>query len=215
MALLPVRDTTWTSDTRVTTLPTEFAVARQGEYAHLPRSAHTTTRGRLRVHTLCGQSLSDPILTDHPDGPICGTCHGRRLGIGGDGYAFRPRGIHSLPKRWCPGPRMGLWVALPGQRLSAGRCLFCGTFQAIRACGGPWRPDVKLVEHEHHGHGVGCPDHGWKQLRWHEPDPAHPTPDPRPWCGQGFGDNRCGRWGRPFWMLQDPWHDHIPGPADA
>lgn len=141
-------------------LPHRYVVAARGEYAHRARCASTKEMGRrgITVGTLCGQLLHDPILTDDPVGPMCGTCYGRQLGIDTESFAFRPRTWFSLPKRWCNS--LG-YVELDNRQ---GRCLSCGWVGGTWCSGGPWGGSVSMRKHEHGGRGVVCPDHGRRHL---------------------------------------------------
>jgi hypothetical protein len=194
-AVLPVMD--FTGGRRVTTLPHRFAVSPQGEYAHLPRSAswYPSLSGsgpdRLCVAALCGVHLNSPILTDDPAGPVCATCHGRSVGVDplAPGYAYRPRGIHSLPKRWCKGSDYRLYV-----RVGDGdaRCLLCGTTTRLRG-GYGWNGYPTIKRHWHNGCGAGCPDHGLRSVVVH---------DGRLLCAMHVRSGaRCGQHVRPFWIL--------------
>lgn len=145
------------------TLPHAYAVAQRGEYAHIPRAASKKPPGAKRpggisLVTMCGNLLHDPILTDEPVGPVCGTCHGRQLGLAGDAFAFRPRTWFSLPRKWC----RSLGYVDIGDRLA--RCLSCGWVGGTWYSGGPWGGSVSMRKHHHEGRGVVCPDHGRHHL---------------------------------------------------
>lgn len=202
---LPVLDVVSGSGKRVATLPHRYAVSPQGTYAHIPRSASLHTIGGrewLSVVTLCGMSLSSPVLTDDPPPPHCASCFGRSVGvhpITGQFYAFRPEGVHAMPPKWCPGPRRGLTaVSKNGQ---VGRCQFCGFTGRMMARRGwnAWGAD--LQRHEHLGCGVACPQHGWRHLDGVDAICRH-------W---GNGQRECGLRARPFWILT-PIPDPEPEP---
>lgn len=174
-----------------------LSTSRNGEYFHLARSAEyfpgfNGRARRLVVSTWCGPSFSDPILTDQPQGPMCGTCTGRWLGVGDAGFAFRPRSLRSLPKRWCQGSRQRWAVHIRGTRLS--RCLACG--QVVRWHG------AGLRQHEHNGRGIACPEHGTKWL--HMSNPYEPSRPQRMICvghPRELGSYRCQLTPRPFWLI--------------
>ncbi len=190
-------------------LPHRWVVGRHSnsEYAHLARTATARNDGlRLTVHSLCGQMLHDPILTDTPPGPVCGTCLGRHAGVVVDGIAWRPRTLRTLPKQWCPGGNGGyrrhLYWDPRDERLRAHYgipkhgvwCLFCD--QMV----GWWGDGPR--KHEHRGRGVACPDHGTRELRANDDGYLECWA----WAGRGPDSNadergRCASLPMPFWVL--------------
>lgn len=216
---LPVLDATGGEPVR--TLPGRYVIARQGTYVHRPRSAARFThpidkqKSWVSVQLLCGQHVSSPIITDEIPGPLCGTCFGRDLGYDLDrpDIIWQPRGLYKLPKRWCPGPDLGLWADIsrnePGHRSDA-LCLFCGTYGKARGMGRmPYAATYSMVKHQHNGCGRACPSHGWKFLRSEKVDDDHV----RIWCTGGYGYQGCDKRPRPFWLIVP--HGKPPPPAHA
>lgn len=170
-------------------------------YWHLPRSARAyEPNGNARTLTvmaLCGQMLHDPVMVDRPaDGPICGTCTGRHMGLHQQpAISYRPQTVRRLPPKWCVGSTWGKFVWAPPSATAAEAgipdrhvwCLGCG--QVVRAWNGG------AVRHEHHGRGVACPVHGtW----WVYVDQA------TGWLrctGHETGGGPCSRLPMPFWLL--------------
>lgn len=189
-----------------------YVLSRHGsaEYLHLPRTARRHTllgRSWLSVTTLCGQSLSEPYLTDDPGGSECGTCLGRELGITEPDIRYAPRTLHTLPKRWCAGggPRRYLSIDIPGTRDAL--CLMCG--QTVRQWG------EGIVRHHHNGTGMACPAHGPHRLtrayvmrptRFTWSDDAYMVADgnrPLPYlvCDYFVAGGGCQLKPRRFWLL--------------
>lgn len=179
---------------RLLTLPHRWVVgSSSGEYAHLPRSAAThrdrfSPGGRrLTVHALCGVLFHEPILTDDPVGPRCGTCVGRELGLLDDAHAWRPRTIRTLPKRWC---RSVGYVEIDYR---TGICLLCGHRGPVRARYGWNTSGAQMVRHEHGGRGHFCPEHGQQWL--------YAVGDTLLCNGFVSGGTRCPHPLRPFWLV--------------
>lgn len=154
--------------------PGRWFVTKAGIYAHLVRSAYTfqprwAERPVISTELLCGGHGLDGFWLDEPGELVaCGTCIGRSLGLDSThpDIAFRPtKSLNLLQhRRWCPGPRRGLWLPLNGNR--DGSCLLCGFVGQVRAsrtaysygsvlqAHRPARPHAELF----------CPSCGWQHL---------------------------------------------------